>query len=75
MRYADLDRRRKEHILVNEHANWLALNALSKLTGHSFEHWAKEIGTVANNHVDDCNDAQIDAILANLDSQYDDTTQ
>lgn len=70
-RYADLDRRRKEHILVNQHANLLALDALARATGYSLEHWTHEIALRANDHVDKCNDLQIDAVIANLDSQYD----
>lgn len=72
-RYADLDRRRKEHILVNQHANLLAIDALSKATGYGIEHWMKEIALRANAHVDNCNDAQINAVIAQLDSQYDST--
>ncbi len=70
-RYADLDRPRKEHILVNQHANLLALTTLANVTGKPLEYWVKEIATQSNNHVDNCHDAQINAVIAQLDSQYD----
>lgn len=70
-RYADLDRRRKEHLLVNQHASLLAIDALARATGYSLEHWTREITLRANEHVDRCNDLQIEAVIAQLDSQYD----
>lgn len=70
-KYADLDRRRQEHILVNHAANSLALDALARATGLSLEHWTSEIGQSANTHMDKWNEAQIDKAIANLDAQYD----
>lgn len=70
-RYSDLSRRRKEHILVNQHATFLALTALARATGYPLEVWSKEIAEAANEHVDKCNDLQIEAVIADLDSQYD----
>lgn len=73
-RYADLDRRRKKQILVNQRANFLTLEALARATGFSLEDWSHVIALRATDHVDRCNDLEIDAVIAHLDSQYDDTT-
>lgn len=70
-RYADLDRQRQEHIAVNQHALLLALDALARATDLPMEQWVKEISQRANEHVNQCNEAQIAAVIEVLDCKYD----
>lgn len=70
MKFRDLDRQRQEHIMANQHANLLAIEALARVTNRSIADLAQELGQQANEHVDRCNDVQVEAVMRGLDAQY-----
>lgn len=72
MKFRDLDRTRQEHLMANQHALLLAIEALARLTNRSIADLSQEFGERANEHVDCCNDAQIKAVMRDLDAQYED---
>lgn len=70
-KFADLNRKRQKHILLNQHALYLATAALAAATERPIEWCAKEISERAMQDLGKCSDVQILDLIRNLDKGYD----